>query len=130
MSADNAYNEEELRAFDERLRRGLENFEGPVLYVAELKIDGLGIALQYRDGRLVRAATRGDGTTGEDVTASIRTIKDIPRTLKDGPKGTVEIAARSICRARVRGTNKEREREASRVSRPAQRASGAIRQTT
>ena len=91
LSLDNAYNEEELKAFDERLRRGLDNFEGPVPYVAELKIDGLSIALQYRDGRLVRAATRGDGTTGEDVTANVRTIKDIPHTLKGGPKGTIEI---------------------------------------
>ena len=81
LSLDNAYNEDELKAFDERLRRGLENFDGPVPYVVELKIDGLGIALQYRDGRLVRAATRGDGTTGDDVSANVRTIKDVPHRL-------------------------------------------------
>ncbi len=55
--------------------------ESPVAYTCELKIDGLGVALTYRDGRLVRAATRGDGTTGEDVTANVLTIADVPRTL-------------------------------------------------
>ena len=55
--------------------------EAPVAYTCELKIDGLGVALTYRDGRLVRAATRGDGTTGEDVTANVLTIADVPRTL-------------------------------------------------
>ncbi len=67
LSLDNAYNEEELRAFDERVRRGLGTSD-PVTYVAELKIDGLSIALTYEDGRLVRGATRGDGVRGEDVT--------------------------------------------------------------
>ena len=55
--------------------------EGKPSYTCELKIDGLGVALTYRDGRFVRAATRGDGTTGEDVTANVLTISDIPRTL-------------------------------------------------
>ena len=130
LSLDNAYNEDELRAFDERLRRGLENFEGPVPYVAELKIDGLGIALQYRDGRLVRAATRGDGTTGEDVTANVRTIKDIPHTLKGGPKGTVEIRGEIyLPRKEFERTNKEREEAGEpRFANPRNAASGAIRQ--
>jgi DNA ligase (NAD+) len=89
LSLDNAYNEEELRAFDERVRKGagLEQ----VAYVAELKIDGLSIALTYEDGRLVRGATRGDGTRGEDVTANVRTIRPIPLSLRRGPEGRVEI---------------------------------------
>ena len=130
LSLDNAYNEDELKAFDERLRRGLENFEGPVPYVAELKIDGLGIALQYRDGRLVRAATRGDGTTGEDVTANVRTIKDIPHTLKGGPKGTIEIRGEIyLPRKEFERTNKEREEAGEpRFANPRNAASGAIRQ--
>ena len=130
LSLDNAYNEDELKAFDERLRRGLENFEGPVPYVGELKIDGLGIALQYRDGRLVRAATRGDGTTGEDVTANVRTIKDIPHALKGGPKGTIEIRGEIyLPRKEFERTNKEREEAGEpRFANPRNAASGAIRQ--
>ena len=83
LSLGNAFGEEELRAFDARVRRGLSLTPAPELapelrYVAELKIDGLAISLRYRDGRLVRGATRGDGTTGEDVTANLRTIVAIP----------------------------------------------------
>lgn len=90
LSLDNAYNEQELRAFDERVRRGLNTTE-VVDYVAELKIDGLSIALTYEDGRLVRGATRGDGTRGEDVTANVRTVRALPLRLKGGPGGRVEL---------------------------------------
>jgi DNA ligase (NAD+) len=130
LSLDNAYNEEELKAFDERLRRGLENFDGPIPYVTELKIDGLGIALQYRGGRLVRAATRGDGTTGEDVTANVRTIKDIPHALMGGPKGTIEVRGEIyLPRKEFERTNKEREDVGEpRFANPRNAASGAIRQ--
>src|SRR5579862_7420970 len=62
LSLDNVYNEDELRAFDERVRKGAVRADVAVAYVAELKIDGLSIALTYEDGRLVRGATRGDGT--------------------------------------------------------------------
>ncbi|HZL15222.1 MAG TPA: NAD-dependent DNA ligase LigA, partial [Verrucomicrobiae bacterium] len=73
LSLGNAFGEDELRAFDARVRRGLSLPPAPELrYVAELKIDGLAISLRYRDGRLARGATRGDGTTGEDVTANLR----------------------------------------------------------
>src|SRR5688572_2926134 len=85
LSLDNAFSEDELRAFDERVRRGLGDTiatgDTPG-YVAELKIDGVSIALTYTSGVLQRAATRGDGTTGEDVTFNIRTIRAIPLTLK------------------------------------------------
>jgi DNA ligase (NAD+) len=130
LSLDNAYNEEELREFDERLRRGLDNIQGPVSYVAELKIDGLSLALQYRDGRLMRAATRGDGTTGEDVTANVRTIKDIPHALNGGPKGTVEIRGEVyLPRQEFERTNAEREKAGEpRFANPRNAASGAIRQ--
>ena len=90
LSLDNAYNEEELRAFDERVRRGL-NASDAVTYVAELKIDGLSMALTYEDGRLVRGATRGDGVRGEDVTPNVRTVRAIPLKLKNGPAGPIEI---------------------------------------
>ena len=98
LSLDNAYNEDELRAFDERVRKGVSRVpldpaepEPQVAYVAELKIDGLSIALTYEDGRLLRGATRGDGSRGEDVTANVRTIRAIPLSLRGGPSGRVEI---------------------------------------
>jgi DNA ligase (NAD+) len=94
LSLDNAYSEAELRAFDERVRRGLaETGAVPeqVPYVAELKIDGLSIALTYVDGRLTRGATRGDGVRGEDVTANVRTIRAVPHTLTAGPAGSIEV---------------------------------------
>src|SRR5881296_3929839 len=75
LSLDNAYNEDELKAFDERVRRAAALGDAPVPYVAEMKIDGLSIALTYEEGRLVRGATRGDGSHGEDVTANVRTIR-------------------------------------------------------
>jgi DNA ligase (NAD+) len=90
LSLDNAYNEAELRAFDERVRKGLGP-TGPVAYVAELKIDGLSIALVYQDGRLVRGATRGDGLRGEDVTSNVRTIRAIPLQLRRAPSGLLEV---------------------------------------
>ena len=90
LSLDNAYNEEDLRAFDERVRRGLSIDQSPS-YVAELKIDGLSMALTYEDGRLVRGATRGDGVRGEEVTQNVRTVRALPLSLKGGPKGRVEI---------------------------------------
>src|SRR5204863_385859 len=85
-SIDYAYNEDELLAFDERVRRAAGLGAGStVAYVAELKIDGLSIALTYEDGRLVRGATRGDGVRGEDVTANVRTIRPIPLAFRSGP---------------------------------------------
>src|SRR5262252_6103754 len=90
LSLDNAYNEEELRAFDERVRKGAGAGDAPVAYVAELKIDGLSIALTYESGMLRRGATRGDGVHGEDVTANVRTIRAIPLRLNlaNGPQGS------------------------------------------
>ena len=79
LSLDNTYNYEELRDFDRRVRKVLP--DQPIKYVAELKIDGLGVSLLYEDGRLVRGATRGDGEFGEDVTANLRTIRTIPLRL-------------------------------------------------
>jgi DNA ligase (NAD+) len=86
LSLSNAFSHDELRQFDARVRRGLglpaAPEEAPGLrYVAELKIDGLAITLRYERGRFVQGSTRGDGTTGEDVTANLRTIKAIPRRI-------------------------------------------------
>jgi DNA ligase (NAD+) len=85
LSLANAFDADELRAFDGRVRRGLGHGAvdpGPS-YVAELKIDGLAISLRYEDGRFVLGATRGDGRTGEDVTANLRTIAAIPKRLPE-----------------------------------------------
>ena len=84
LSMDNTYNAEELRAFDERVRKqlGSEDYD----YVVELKIDGLAISLRYERGEFVTAATRGDGVVGDDVTANVRTIKAVPLRLLDNGK--------------------------------------------
>jgi DNA ligase (NAD+) len=110
LSLDNGYNEEELRAFDERVRRGAGTGDAPVAYVAELKIDGLSIALTYEDGRLVRGATRGDGVHGEDVTANVRTIRAIPLTLKSPVPGRIEIRGEVFLpRTQFERINREKE---------------------
>jgi DNA ligase (NAD+) len=83
LSLANAVSSDELRAFDER---GRKLAGGNVEYVCELKIDGLAIALDYRDGSLARGGTRGDGRTGENVTANLRTIKTIPLRLRPPPR--------------------------------------------
>jgi DNA ligase (NAD+) len=98
LSLDNAYSEEELREFDARVRRGLAAAGEPVeqvAYVAELKIDGLSLALTYENGTLVRGATRGDGIRGEEVTSNVRTIRAIPLKLKIAdPSGPRRIEVR------------------------------------
>jgi DNA ligase (NAD+) len=78
LSLQNAFDEAEIRAFDKRVRASVGDDVG---YCAELKIDGLAISLTYSKGRLQRAATRGDGTVGEDVTANVRTIRSVPLTV-------------------------------------------------
>src|SRR5262249_8325685 len=108
LSLDNAYNEEELRAFDERVRRSAGT--PTVGYVAELKIDGLSIALTYEQGRLVRGATRGDGARGEDVTTNVRTIRAIPLGLRGGPAGRIEVRGEVyLPRANFERINREME---------------------
>src|SRR5262245_26389195 len=91
LSLDNAYNEEELRAFDERVRKGAGVGQAGVAYVAELKIDGLSISLRYENGRLMRGATRGDGSRGEDVTQNVYAIGSIPQRLKNGLRAHLEV---------------------------------------
>jgi DNA ligase (NAD+) len=78
LSLQNAFEEEEIRGFDRRVRAVVGD---EVTYVVELKIDGMAISLTYRGGRLTRAATRGDGSVGEDVTANVRTIRSVPLTI-------------------------------------------------
>ena len=79
LSLSNTYDKDELYAFNERV---VKSFESQVDYVCELKIDGSAISLSYYNGRLVRAVTRGDGTTGDDVTSNVKKIKSLPQSLK------------------------------------------------
>jgi DNA ligase (NAD+) len=110
LSLDNVYNEAEVRAFDERVRKGAGLGRQPVAYVVELKIDGLSIALTYEDGRLERGATRGDGMRGEDVTGNVRTIRAIPLRLHEAPPGRVEVRGEVfLSRAAFARMNGERE---------------------
>jgi len=90
LSLGNAFAEKEMQAFDKRVRDALETNE--VEYIAETKLDGLAVSLSYEDGKLARAATRGDGYTGEDVTLNVRTIDCIPLKLYNrGYPQTLEI---------------------------------------
>ena len=89
LSFANAFNQEDLRDFDRRVR-SLLDIEA-ITYVAEPKLDGLAVELVYQDGRLVNGSTRGDGRTGEDVTANLRTIRSIPLRLRDTDKGVSPV---------------------------------------
>jgi len=91
LSLDNAFSADELRDFDRRVRERL-NADSAIEYVCEPKLDGLAVSLHYQNGELVRAATRGDGYAGEDITANIRTIASVPLTLRGGDfSQTVEV---------------------------------------
>lgn len=110
LSIDNTYSAEELRAFDERVRRGLGG-EAPE-YVAELKIDGVAISVRYERGRYVRAATRGDGVRGDNVTANVRTIRAVPLELDGNPPDTLEVRGEVYMRrAELERLNQLREEE-------------------
>ncbi|WP_226597378.1 NAD-dependent DNA ligase LigA [Marinobacter nauticus] len=91
LSLDNAFSEDELRDFDRRVRDRLGE-DGTIEYVCEPKLDGLAVSLHYENGTLTRAATRGDGYTGEDITANIRTIPSVPLKLRgSGYPDLVEV---------------------------------------
>ncbi|MDE2486071.1 MAG: NAD-dependent DNA ligase LigA [Alphaproteobacteria bacterium] len=92
LSLDNAFSDEDTAEFDGRVRRFLRLGDEPIAYTAEPKIDGLSCSIRYEKGELVRAATRGDGRVGEDVTANVRTISEVPRRLHGaGWPGVIEV---------------------------------------
>jgi DNA ligase (NAD+) len=110
LSLDNTYSEGELREFEQRIFRVLGG-EREIAYTAELKIDGLSVALHYEDGRLVRAVTRGDGVRGDDVTPNARAIRAVPLVLR-GEGVPAELEARGevyLPRTRFEAINLERE---------------------
>ena len=131
LSLDNAYAEDEMRAFDERVRKGLglADAESGIGYVAELKIDGLSIAVTYADGRLLRGGTRGDGVRGEDVTYNIRAIRAIPLRLKASLNGRFEVRGEVyLPRQTFDRINRERAEVGSPVfANPRNAAAGTIR---
>lgn len=90
LSLDNAFSDEDLVNFDRRVRERLET-EREIEYVAEPKLDGLAVSFRYESGRLVRAATRGDGLKGEDVTHNVRTIKAVPTQLRGNPPDLLDV---------------------------------------
>ena len=133
MSLDNAFSDEDAREFVGRVRRFLKLADDePVALTAEPKIDGLSCSLRYEDGRLVQALTRGDGAVGEDVTANVAAIGDIPQRLADAPpvfevRGEVhmEKAAFSGLNARLLAEGGEGARQ---FSNPRNAAAGSLRQ--
>jgi DNA ligase (NAD+) len=135
LSLDNAMNEDEVRDFDDQVRRFLAK-DGVQLdtadYTVECKFDGVAVSLIYRDGILERAATRGDGTTGEDVTSNVRTIKAIPLKLRGAhlPKGVLEIRGEVLFRKKeFDALNEERiARGEESFANPRNAASGSLRQ--
>jgi DNA ligase (NAD+) len=110
LSLDNTYNEEELREFEKRIFRQLGVESRAITYTAELKIDGLSMALHYQDGVLRRAVTRGDGERGDDVTPNARAIRAIPLRLQDGAPKFIEVRGEVFLpRSRFDAINREQE---------------------
>lgn len=124
LSLGNAFNEEELRRFDERIREHI----GKVEYMCELKIDGLAVSLKYEDGRFVQGLTRGDGTTGEDITENLRTIHAIPLKIKEPLNVEVRGEAYMPRRSFMRLNDEREKNEEQPFANPRNAAAGSLRQ--
>ncbi|HXF38710.1 MAG TPA: NAD-dependent DNA ligase LigA, partial [Blastocatellia bacterium] len=130
LSLANAFSEDELRAFNRRVSGLLERDD--VAYVTELKIDGVAMALTYQNGQFVRGATRGNGVVGEDVTANLKTVKQIPLRLKAGGERIAELEVRGEVYFPLSAFNALNEERAdqglSQFANPRNAAAGGIRQ--
>ena len=129
LSLNNGFTDEDVVAFDKRVSDRLDR--SPVEYSCELKFDGLAIALRYEDGRLVQAATRGDGSTGEDVTRNVRTVRSIPLRLKgDRIPKVLEIRGEVLMFRRDFDRLNAQQREAGQreFANPRNAAAGSLRQ--
>jgi DNA ligase (NAD+) len=129
LSLNNAFAEEEVEAFDRRVREGLDAEE--VEYEAEPKFDGLAINLAYEDGHFVSGTTRGDGYEGEDVTANLKTIRSIPLRLRIArPPKLAEVRGEAIMLKRdfERMNERQRERGEKEFVNPRNAAAGSLRQ--
>src|SRR3954469_24921241 len=134
LSLDNAYSEEELRDWERRIHElsGRKNIE----YVCELKLDGMSLALRYEDGKLVRGITRGDGSTGEDVTSNVRTVRSVPLSIsrdqlkKAGIPLDFEVRGEMLMPiASFKKMNEERaKQELSQFANPRNATAGTVRQ--
>lgn len=129
LSLDNAFTHDELRAFDERVKRGL-GVSVDTEYFAELKFDGLSLSLTYVDGVLTMATTRGDGTTGEVVTENARTVRGIPLRLREEVPGLIEVRGEVLMLKNVfRELNEARANAGeSLYANPRNAAAGSLRQ--
>lgn len=128
MSLDNSYDLEDLKAFDERMRKLADGREFD--YVAELKIDGLSVALHYENGLLKAGATRGDGSVGDDVYSNVKTIRTIPLRLKDGFPEHAEVRGEVfLARSTFEKINAELEMQGEKTfANPRNAAAGTLRQ--
>lgn len=131
LSLDNTYNAEDLRAFDERVKRGLKlSPEENIIYDVEPKYDGLSMAVVYRDGRFDRATTRGNGEVGENVTENIKTIASVPLALLGDVPGILEVRGEVIMTKEsfARLNEKRTEEGQPLFANPRNAASGSVRQ--
>src|SRR5215475_508263 len=135
LSLDNAFSDEELQAFFDRVRRGLEREtdlkpDAEIALACEPKIDGLSISLRYEDGEFTVGATRGDGTTGEDVTPNLKTVKDIPHKLKGKFPKAIDVRGEVYMeRHAFQEMNKRQEAEGDKTfANPRNAAAGSLRQ--
>jgi DNA ligase (NAD+) len=133
LSLDNAYSYDELRDFDRRVREGSGRHE--IEYIAEHKFDGLSISLQYEDGVLARGVTRGDGTTGEDVTPNIKTIHSVPLRVDSAALKKAKLSADFEVRGEImmprksfEALNRQQEQSGGKIfANPRNAAAGAVR---
>src|SRR5574342_577685 len=125
LSLGNAFNENDLRDFDRRIRQSVgDDFS----YVCELKIDGLAVSLRYEDGLFIQGATRGDGTVGEDITANLKTIQSIPLRLRENVSLEVRGEAYMPKRSFEALNEKREERGEELFANPRNAAAGSLRQ--
>jgi DNA ligase (NAD+) len=125
LSLGNAFNEQDLKDFDRRVRQAVGD---NVSYVCELKIDGLAVSLRYENGLFIQGATRGDGTIGEDITANLKTIKSIPLRLREN--ATLEVRGEAYMPKRsFEALNKAKEERGEELAaNPRNAAAGSLRQ--
>ena len=124
LSLGNPFNEEDLRKFDQRIRDSI----GKVEYMCELKIDGLAVSLKYENGRFVQGLTRGDGTTGEDITENLRTIHAIPLKIKEPLNFEVRGEAYMPRRSFIHLNNEKEQNGEQPFANPRNAAAGSLRQ--